>query len=135
LPGNPVALKLKIIFSNFIFCTRVAWVSAYKFCAQQLHQVQTGHTACQYGPWSENWWKVRFKLTRNELGFKQVWSLRWLCPPSPYPPAPTHLCPHNHLCFQQISFIYCIQNASENDTRNHAVLICLFNHGLARLVA
>jgi hypothetical protein len=33
--------------TNFIFCTHVAWVSAYKFCAQQLHQMHTGHTACQ----------------------------------------------------------------------------------------
>jgi hypothetical protein len=31
----------------FIFCMHVAWVSVYTFCAQQLHQVHTGHTACQ----------------------------------------------------------------------------------------
>jgi hypothetical protein len=32
------------------FCTYVAWVSAYKLCAQQLHQGLTGHTACQNVP-------------------------------------------------------------------------------------
>jgi hypothetical protein len=36
--------------TNFIFCTLVAWVSAYKFCAQQLHQMHTGHTAFQNVP-------------------------------------------------------------------------------------
>jgi hypothetical protein len=36
--------------TNFISCTHVAWVSAYKFCAQQLHQIHTGHTACQNVP-------------------------------------------------------------------------------------
>jgi hypothetical protein len=36
--------------TNFIFCTHVDWVSAYKFCAQQLHQMHTGHTACQNVP-------------------------------------------------------------------------------------
>jgi hypothetical protein len=30
--------------------TPVAWVSAYKFCAQQLHQVHTGHIVCQNVP-------------------------------------------------------------------------------------
>jgi hypothetical protein len=36
--------------TNFIFCTHKAWVSAYKLCAQQLHQVLTGHTVCQNVP-------------------------------------------------------------------------------------
>jgi hypothetical protein len=36
--------------TNFIFCIHVAWVSVYKFCAQQLHQVHTGHTGSQIVP-------------------------------------------------------------------------------------
>jgi hypothetical protein len=36
--------------TNFIICTHVACVSAYKFCEQQLNQLHTGHTACQNVP-------------------------------------------------------------------------------------
>jgi hypothetical protein len=43
-------LHLQTPEPKLIFCTHVAWVSAYKFCAQQLHQVHTGHTACQNVP-------------------------------------------------------------------------------------
>jgi hypothetical protein len=39
--------KILHLQTLFFFCTNVAWVSAYKFCAQQLYQLHIGHTASQ----------------------------------------------------------------------------------------
>jgi hypothetical protein len=52
----PLTIASNLFFSktstptNFIFCKHVPWVIAFTFCAQQLHQVHTGHTVCQNVP-------------------------------------------------------------------------------------
>jgi hypothetical protein len=67
----PSTIASNLIFSktttptNFIFCTHVAWVSAYKFCAQQLHQMHTGHTACQNAPKKAFPLKIFFSRTKS----------------------------------------------------------------------
>jgi hypothetical protein len=50
---------------TLIFCTNVALVSAYKFCAQQLHLVHTGHTACQNVPKKAFSLKIFFSRTKS----------------------------------------------------------------------